>query len=54
MQRLSGAVREFCEENDISMMTLFAFNEWTEGSYLEPDERYGTAFADVVKDVFNE
>jgi len=44
--------RSFCEKKGLSMMTLFAFNEWTEGSYIEPDEKYGTAYADAVRDVF--
>lgn len=34
------------------VMTINAWNEWTEGSYLEPDEQYGTGFLDAIRDVF--
>jgi hypothetical protein len=33
-------------------MTINAWNEWTEGSVLEPDEQWGTAKLDAVRMVF--
>lgn len=33
-------------------MTINSWNEWTEGSYLEPDNVNGTGFLDAVKEVF--
>jgi len=31
-----------------------AWNEWAEGTYLEPDEERGTALLDVIKSVVAE
>ncbi|GCE15119.1 glycoside hydrolase family 99-like domain-containing protein [Tengunoibacter tsumagoiensis] len=34
------------------IITINAWNEWTEGSYLLPDTDYGNAYLDVVHEVF--
>ncbi len=34
------------------LITINAWNEWVEGSYLEPDERFGMQYLEVVRDVF--
>lgn len=36
------------------MFTINAWNEWTEGSYLEPDEKYGLKKLEMIKEVFSE
>ncbi len=34
------------------ILTINAWNEWTEGSYLEPDELHGTGYLDAIERVF--
>ena len=41
-------------EKDLQIMTINAWNEWTEGSYLEPDTEYGYGYLNAIKEVFSE
>ena len=34
------------------ILTLNAWNEWTEGSYLEPDTVHGMSYLEAIRDVF--
>ncbi len=34
------------------ILTINAWNEWTEGSYLEPDTEYGMRYLEAIKSVF--
>ena len=36
------------------IMNINCWNEWTEGSYLEPDTKNGTAYMEAVKEVFGD
>jgi hypothetical protein len=33
-------------------MLIYCWNEWTEGGYLLPEERTGTAYLEAIKAVF--
>ncbi len=48
--------REFLDQhrpdNQLKMLTLNAWNEWTEGSYLLPDTIHGTAYLEAIRAVF--
>ena len=36
------------------LITVNSWNEWTEGSYLQPDDIYGYGYLDAVKEIFGE
>jgi len=46
--------KAFLEDHptDSPIVTVNAWNEWTEGSYLLPDTTHGTAFLEAIRDVF--
>lgn len=44
--------RLLAEPNGLRILNLNCWNEWTEGSYLEPDTVHGMAYLDAVKAVF--
>lgn len=44
--------RLLAEPNGLRILNLNCWNEWTEGSYLEPDSVHGFQYLDAVKTVF--
>lgn len=48
------AAKRFLQENKTqpAIMTLNSWNEWTEGSYIEPDSITGMAYLEAIRDVF--
>lgn len=48
-------VRAYLDENAAStgkMLTIYAWNEWGEGAYIEPDVEHGFGYLDAIRDVF--
>ena len=45
--------KEYCDQRpgQPKLITIFAWNEWIEGSYLLPDMKYGYGYLEVVKKV---
>lgn len=38
--------------NQVPLITINSWNEWTETSYLEPDSKYGYGYLEAIKEVF--
>lgn len=56
-QAFEGALRqanELADKTGVNMITVNSWNEWTETSYLQPDNIYGYGYLDAVKRVFKE
>ena len=46
--------RERLEQRNIPTFNINCWNEWTEGSMLEPEEQYGMGYLDALKKVFRD
>ena len=46
--------KKYCDSKGVKLITVNSWNEWTETSYLLPDNKYGYGYLDAIKAVFKE
>ncbi len=46
------AAKAFADESNVRLITINSWNEWTETSYLEPDNLYGYGYLEAIRRVF--
>jgi hypothetical protein len=46
------SVKSLADPRGPRILTINSWNEWTEGSYLEPDARNSTGYLEAIKQVF--
>lgn len=49
-----AAVKEFLDRSGTlpPIVTINSWNEWTEGSYIEPDTLHGLGYLEAIRSVF--
>ena len=52
LRRALAATRDRLLKSEIRTFSINCWNEWTEGSMLEPEARYGYGYLDALKAVF--
>ena len=56
-EKLAAICREaraFCDRNGLRHVIVHPLNEWQEGTYIEPNEEFGFAMYDALRDAFCE
>ena len=44
--------KDYADTHSVSLITVNSWNEWTETSYLQPDDLYGYGYLEAIKRVF--
>jgi hypothetical protein len=54
VEQALSAAKKYIDTHDLPapLITVNSWNEWTEGSYLLPDDLYGSGYLEAVKKVF--
>jgi hypothetical protein len=50
-EHLFKEIYEIQIQNELPLLVIKSWNEWGEGNYLEPDERYGMGYLEAMKRV---
>lgn len=45
-------IKDICDRKGLKRIVVSPVNEWQEGSYAEPNEKYGFAMYDAIRDTF--
>lgn len=56
-ENIETALREakaYADKNNVNLITVNSWNEWTETSYLQPDNIYGYGYLQAIKKVFKD
>ena len=53
VEKALRAAKDFADELGVKLVTINSWNEWTESSYLLPDDLNGYGYLDAVKNVFS-
>ncbi len=50
-EKALAQAKAFAQEKGVSLITVNSWNEWTEGSYLLPDDLYGYGYLEAVRHI---